>query len=496
MRIIVVIVIFFNLFTLRAGHIIGGDIYYDYLGNNNYRFNISIFLECNSAAGFDSPLNLAVYDANNFLIQNVAITFPGQTNVPVVFNNPCVTPPSNVCAVTATYTTIINLPPINGGYTISYQRCCRNPNISNIVNPADVGFTLTCKVPGIGGNNYINSSPRFTNYPPLLLCNNEDLIFDHSATDPDGDQLVYSLITPFAGATGTNPLPNPAPPPPYFNVQWMGGFSALNPLGPGATISINSSTGLLTASPSLTGRFVVGVQVEEIRGGVVINRTMRDFVFQVFNCIIEMQAILPTQEQLQGFVSYCDGLTINFENNTIFNGSPPPGTNYSWDFGVPGIGTDVSTAFEPTYTYPAPGIYQAMLVVNPGWLCTDTAYIDINVNNEIDVSFTSNDSMCIFDNSFDFVATTTGPPGTIFAWDFGPDASQQTSSSQNVNNVVFSSTGFIPITLDANFSVCEATFTDSIYIFPEPIAEMILPPEPECEGLTIAFGNNSQQAVL
>ncbi|MFZ9028528.1 MAG: hypothetical protein ACO2Z9_05895, partial [Crocinitomicaceae bacterium] len=344
--IIAILLILFP-FGSKASHIVGGDIYYDYLGNNNYRFYISVYRDCNSTgAQFDSPLQLAVYSGTN-LVQNIPVPFPGSQNLPVVFNNPCVTPPNNICIEKAEYEIVVNLPPINGGYTISYQRCCRGPNITNLLNPDDTGFTLTCRIPGLDTGNWENSSPRFTNYPPLLLCNNDDLVFDHSATDPDGDQLVYSLVTPNSGASSFNPAPNPAPPPAYPPVQWAGGFTAQNPLGPGATININQNTGLLTAAPQMLGLFVVGVRVQELRNGVVINETVRDFLFRVFNCQLQLEAIVPNQEQFPGFVNFCQGLTVQFPNNSY------GGTNYEWDFGVQGTNTDVSTQFEPIFTYPA-----------------------------------------------------------------------------------------------------------------------------------------------
>ena len=489
MKYLFVIVLLFSGFQSRASHIVGGEIYYDYLPGDNYQFFISMYRDCNSTgAQFDNPLNLAVYTATGVLVQNVTIPFPGSQNVPVVFNNPCVIPPNNICTENALYTTILNLPPIQGGYTITYQRCCRGPNITNIINPDDVGFTLTCKIPGAETGAHVNSSPRYVNYPPQLLCNNEDLNFDHSATDPDGDIMTYSLITPHDGGTSFNPQPVPAPPPAYGYVQWANGFSAANPLGPGATISINSNTGQLLASPNLTGLFVVGIRVQEWRNGQVINQTDRDFLFRVFNCNLQLEAILPLQTELPTFVSYCDGLDVDFVNNSY------GGTNYEWDFGVPGITTDVSSAFEPSYTYPDNGQYTAMLVVNPGWPCTDTAYMDVIVNNQIDVSWTSNDSLCIFGNSFDFVGSSNGPPGTSFTWDFGSAANPSNAVGDVVNGVNFNTTGQISVTLDVEFNSCENSYTDSIYIFPEPIADMILPDDVGCEGLFIDFVNNSQNS--
>ena len=490
MKTILHIVIFFCAFNANASHIVGGEIYYDYLGSNNYKFYISVYRDCNSdGASFDSPLSLGVF-SGGALIQSVDVGFNGSLIVPVVFNNPCVIPPNNICTENSVYTVILNLPPSVNGYTITYQRCCRGPNINNLINPDDTGFTLTCDIPPLANNDFINSSPRFIDYPPLLLCNNEDLIFDHSATDPDGDQLIYSLVTPFAGASSGAPQPSPPPAPPYFNVLWNGVNTAISPLGPGSSITIDPTTGLLTASPNFTGRYVVGIQVEELRNGVVINRTLRDFIFQVFSCNITMEAILPVQTDLPDFVSYCDGLTVNFVNNSY------GGTNYTWDFGVAGTTTDVSSTFAPSFTYPGNGTYQVVLVINPGWPCTDTAFMDVIVNNVLDVSYTSNDSLCIFDNSFDFVGFSSGPPNlTTYSWDFGSNASTNGNTTSSVSNVHFSSEGFIPVTLTADFNICSSSFTDSIYIFPEPVAIIDLPTDIECAGLNVPFGNSSTGSI-
>lgn len=493
MRFIIAILLLMTLTPARASHIVGGDIYYDYLGNNQYLFTINLYRDCNSTgAQYDNPLSLGVFNANGVLIQDVPVTFPGAQQIPVVFNNPCVIPPNNICTEHASYQVTLTLPPIVGGYYVSYQRCCRGPNITNLSNPDDTGITLSTHIPGSDTGNQVNSSPRFTNYPPLLLCNNEDLIFDHSATDPDGDQLVYSLVTPNSGATSFAPAPSPPPPPPYAPVIWAGaGFSATQPLGPGSSISINPTTGLLTASPNLTGLFVVGIEVQEWRNGVLMNTTVRDFLFRVFNCQLSMEAILPLQTQLSTFVSYCQGLTVQFENDSY------GGTNYYWDFGDPTTTNDNSTSFAPTYTYPTDGNYTVMLVVNPGWPCTDTAYMDVYVNNEYEVEWTTPlDSQCIIGNSFDFTATTTAGQNLDYTWDFGPNGTPGTGTGANVNGVTFSTPGMQIITVHGEANLCEDEFVDTVFLLEEPVADMIIPNLVECEGLTISFGNNSQDATM
>lgn len=488
MRFCFLIVLFSILLSpLRASHIVGGDIYYDYLGSNNYRFYITLYRDCASTgAEFDDPLPLAVYTQGSTIpIQELSVPFPGSELLPVTFNNPCGTAPGGICIEKAIYTVVINLPPINGGYTITYQRCCRGPAITNLISPDNTGLTLTATVPGLETGCFVNSSPRFTNYPPLLLCNNDQLVFDHSATDPDGDVLIYSLVTPFAGADGVTPAPNPPPPPPYTPVSWAGGFSATAPLGTGSSTTINSSTGLLTCTPQLMGLFVVGIRVQEYRNGVLIGQTVRDFLFRVLNCNITLSAILPTQEQLSSFESYCQGLTVNFENSSY------GGTVYQWDFGVTGITTDVSSQYAPSYTYPAPGTYEATLIVNPGEPCTDTAYMTVTVNNEFTIGFNTIDSICIVGNSFDFISEFSGSSPESYEWTFGPNASVPSATTQNVFDVTFSTSGNIAVTIEADNGDCVATYTENIYIYPEPIAGIVLPQGYECEGLTVSFGNSS-----
>jgi len=88
----------FLAFEGKASHIIGGDIYYDYLGNNQYRFYITLYRDCaSSGAAYDDPLQLAIHLGNGNLFQNVSIPFPGSTPVPLDFNNPCATPPGGIC---------------------------------------------------------------------------------------------------------------------------------------------------------------------------------------------------------------------------------------------------------------------------------------------------------------------------------------------------------------------------------------------------------------
>jgi len=481
---LILIVFLLPVESTLASHIVGGEMYYDCLGGTQYRVTIKLYRDCASTgAAYDNPLPITVFNGSGAQIDHFTIPFPGSVVLPVVFNNPCATIPSGICVEEAIYQGVITLPVSATGYTLSYQRCCRGPAVTNLVTPENQGITLTIDIPP-PADAICNSSPRFNNYPPLLLCADQELVFDHSATDPDGDVIVYSLVEPFQGGTDVAPAPDPASSPPYTPVQWGGGFSQVNPFGTGP-ININPTTGLLTATPQTPGLYVVGVCAKEYRLGVLLSTTVRDFLFKVMNCDIALEAEIRPQVDMTTFVSYCQGLTITFENDSY------GGSNYSWNFGVPGITTDVSTVFAPTYTFPSPGVYDVMLVVNPGWPCTDTSKETFIINEEVLASFVPPLPQCIVGNSFDFVGQGQYPDvGTTFLWEFGLTANPDSAFTEDAN-VVFTEYGYRPVTYTIFYDVCEVSYTDSVFVYAQPEVDFTVDPELKCAPYLAQFIDSS-----
>jgi len=478
--------IFLSLnFNSFASHIVGGEMFYTCLGGNQYEITLKLYRDCLSdGAQFDSPLPITIFNGNNVNIGGFDINYPGSANLDVNFNNnPCVSVPSDICVEEAIYTKIVTLPPSTTGYTLAYQRCCRGPDVSNLVAPEDQGLTLTVTIP-TDAIATCNSSPRFTNYPPLLLCANEELVFDHSATEPDGDVIEYEICAPNQGGTSSNPAPNPVPSPPYNLVVWGSGASTPNPFVNGA-IAINSTTGLLTASPQLPGLYAVGICAKEYRNGTLISTTTRDFLFRVLNCEIDLAASITPQVDLPTFVSYCQGLTVDFANESF------GGTSWHWDFGVPATSADESSLFEPSYTYPGPGTYTVTLVVSQSAGCSDTTEQDFIINDELTADFDPPAAQCIIDNSFDFVGGGTLPTGSTFSWDFGNGAIPNSSTDQNPTNIVFSQSGTIPITYSTHFETCLESVTKDIFIYREPIINFTILDELKCAPYTGHFINQS-----
>jgi gliding motility-associated-like protein len=484
-RIFINFLFFFTLTAdIQATHIIGGEIYYDCLGNNQYRITVKVFRDCfQGQAPFDNPLNLGIYNGNGNLVQNLLMNFPGSSFVPPVITNPCFQAPTNVCVEVAVYQTIVSLPPNVNGFNLVYQRCCRNNSIVNIFNPGTTGSTYTAFIPP-PDLAICNNSPRFTNFPPIVLCVGDNLNFNHGATDPDGDQLIYSFCTPFEGATAQAPMPTPAGPPPYGLVNFVPPYNSGYALASNPAIQIDATSGVITAVPSQIGQYVVGVCVSEIRNGQVLSVNKRDFQFNVVACesniTVEFEApisIIQPNEQP------CKGLEVSFVNQSI------GGNIYLWDFGVLGTETDQSTLFNPIFTYPADGTYTIMLVANPGQPCSDTSYQTITIYNELIPAINVQDPQCLLNNSFNFSVAGNFSPNTNFQWTFGNNASSSSSNLSNPLNITFNNAGTYWVSLEVSNDLCNAKDSIEVSIYPPLPTEIQLEPKIGCQPLIVQFQN-------
>ncbi|HEY8404616.1 MAG TPA: PKD domain-containing protein [Flavobacteriales bacterium] len=469
-----------------ATHIVGGEIFYTYLGNNQYRITLKVFRDCGPTntlgTGFDDNARVAIYNNANLFtpvtVENFALGNATVSYVPVQLANPCFVLPPDVCVQEAIYTKVVTLPPNQHGYTITYQRCCRNPSIVNLVQPQNQGATFTTTIPGTDvlpeGN---NSAARFTHLPPVALCRDAEFFFNHGATDPDGDSLVYHLCSPMLGGTQADPAPQVPTAPPYPSVAWASGFSAEYPIESDPAFTIDPVTGMMSGTATELGQYVIGVCVSEYRNGVLINTTNRDFQFNVTICDPNIIAAGP------GDFEFCVGETVQFTNNSI------NGTYYNWDFGVEGIDTDTSTQFSPSYTYTQSGVYTVRLIVNQGWPCADTAYSTVTSLSLISPTIVVNDYKCMNGEDYYDIGSTVAPGLTpTYSWDFGPGAVPQFSNVAQPGWVKMNSESAamnILLTVDAN-NGCPETVAHTIENPPD-VQAGIVPQDSFCDGYLYSF---------
>lgn len=297
-------------FAGNATHIAGAELVYECVSPGTYNIKLKLYRDCDGGlAQFDDPITVFVFEhLSGNLAATIPINVPWQTPEIQPENwNACVGTPYNICVEEGVYETTLPLLPLTGGYNVGWARCCRNHSIVNLADPQCEGVTFLAHIPG-PDHAACNNMPVFNETPSLFLCAGETYTFDYSATDPDGDSLVYEISNPYtgldfpgqgagnpSGVCGVQPPPavddmtNPMGPPPYRNVTYAQGHSYQNPFGPGGAISIDRNTGYMTAFPANLGVYVVAVSVKEYRNGVLLSENKRDFQFHVIACLPQGQ---------------------------------------------------------------------------------------------------------------------------------------------------------------------------------------------------------------
>lgn len=423
---------FFALFLLagfqaKATHIVGGEITYRCLGNNQYEIILTVYRDCfygDPNVGFDDPAWLGFYRTNSNLpvltigTQGVLfVPYDATDTLDEQLTSECNIQGQDVCVHRAVYRSIVTLPQIAGGYTIVYQRCCRNETLQNIVAPLNTGAVFSIEI-SEQALAVCNSSPRYEDWPPIYVCANKPLNYDHSAIDDDGDSLFYHICTPFESGDTAEGRVYPPPPPPFDEVVWAPGFDLTNLLGNAADpLRIGLSDGLIEGTPTIIGQFLVAVCVDEFRDGMLLSRIRRDFQYNVRDCSNPTMACFEIPDTL------CNSTVVNFTNCSVST------FEYKWTFyDAQGGILSTSTDFEPTISYPDYGTYRVVLIASDGPACIDTMDREIVISpTTINANFSLDVPEC--GNVITIQTTNTSAGGTNYQWYLIQNGNQINSST-------------------------------------------------------------------
>lgn len=475
----------------KATHLVGGEITYECQGYNEaddtYTYNIvlTVYNDCGPAnvnnTFFDIQASIGVFEDDEDLFENLLLNYPGSyESIDTELNNPCVTSPISACVRKAVYEGTVDLDFAEGGYTVVYQRCCRNWSISNVSNAGSTGMTLQAYIPE-PEDDICNNSPVFNDLPPSFLCNNYEFELDFSANDADGDSLVYELCTPYWGGSVDFPQPSPPEPPPYSTITWSAGYSSNITFSTVNGISFDSQTGILSGMPDEVGIFAIAICVSEYRDGELLSQISRDYQIGIYNCPSVIESFFSEQNLLDA----CDGLTVEFENNSSNSDS------YFWDFGVENMESDTSIELDPVFEFPEPGTYLVTLIAEPGGVCADTSFQLYTVNDPLDVFFDTPEIDCYPAANFSFAAQGNYSDTALFSWEFGN--SSLTSTLENPQNIVFPGPGTYEVSLTVESGVCITSVFSDLTI-PDNVEAEIVEQTEFCTGLEISFNNASTNA--
>lgn len=443
----------------RATHVIGGEIYYQCLNPaiGSYLFTVKLYRDCYTGVPpFDDPIFVSIYDSTGNLYIQMDMVLPPSDTLENNTYNFCLYAPPNICIEEAVYTSTYILPP--GKYYFTYQRCCRNQGILNVPNPTSVGFGFDIVVPDTSVA-VCNSSPYYNNYPPTIICLDAPFEYDHSATDPDGDSLVYYLCAPNDYNNFTwGIVPNPSGPPiSNLTMGYISPYDSLYPIwAPMDSFKIDPATGLLTGTPTQPGRYVVAVCVSEYRNGQLLSTNSRDFQFNVAACL---------DDPLLQFTSVprpCDNLTLDF----TYGGKEV--ASFAWDFGVMASAEDTSTLENPTFTYPDVGTYTVSLVVNEDYYCADTLDIDITTPNLLRSDFLWQKVCPLAPVYFTDQSDTNAFTGPIVRWDWLFGDGELDTLNQNTVHAYADTIAYSAFLIITTSNGCIDTSSQPITFYPLP----------------------------
>lgn len=329
-RVLPLLVLFFLApLTTKATHIVGGEMGYKYLGDNRYQIFLYVYRDCQTGQeNFDNPAFIGMYDGNRQLIRRYEVGFVAADTLSAVVLDECYELPQPVCVERTLYSIEITASkdPVGGKYIFTYQRCCRNAGVQNINDPLETGAAYSVELTKLAIEKG-NSTPTFKAWPPTFICLDEPIRYDHGAVDNNdavNERMRYSLCTPYSAGTYNNPKPRPSTILPGFDsVYWntAGGFSLNNVLGTNVdkmdiaeNLSIDSVTGVMSGVPTIQGKFVVGICMEEFdENGNLLSVVKRDFQYNVDRCseafVLTIDASATCSEDLKSY-------SVDFSTNS------------------------------------------------------------------------------------------------------------------------------------------------------------------------------------
>ncbi|MEO8066085.1 MAG: T9SS type A sorting domain-containing protein [Flavobacteriales bacterium] len=251
---------------VSASHIVGSEILWECMGNNQYRITLNLFRDCagivpntQESITFDSPCG-----QQSLTVNNTSITEVSQLCAAELPNSSC-NGGSLPGVAQWVYSGLITLPPCDT-WTMTWSQCCRNGAIVNLVDPSSLSFQLESTLNNAGSS--CDDSPVFNNAPIPYVCVNQPVSYSFGVSDQDGDLLSYEFVS--AMQSGGTPVP------------YQSGYTFGAPI-PG--ITLNPSSGLITFTPTLLGNFVVTFKVVEHDNlNNVIGSVTRDMQFVVIPC--------------------------------------------------------------------------------------------------------------------------------------------------------------------------------------------------------------------
>jgi gliding motility-associated-like protein len=313
---------------IKATHYVGYDMTLIYTGSNDlYRLRLVAYRDARVPATFPVSMDFNVYQniAPWTTVAPVSIIRVERKSITNVTYDPKDCPPAGADLLLEKQvyeSAAINLSSLNAsvGYYVSANTCCRNDNVTNVLNSGTSGITFTMEFPRLnGGATRYNSSPEFKKAPLSFFCVGKPYTLDWNIVDPDGDSMVYYIAQSYSNGT-TKPL---------TLIEYAPGYNLYyNNIDGVPDLTMNIKTGIINFIPTKVGTYLVAFRVEEWKraSGTTeakkIGEIRREFQLQTTECL---DAPPVTTDELNQKRVIVDTVYYNTVYNKIFTSRDSPG---------------------------------------------------------------------------------------------------------------------------------------------------------------------------
>lgn len=310
----------------KASHAAGGELIYEWIDSNTYRFYFKFYRDCNGIAE-PATQNMCAFNPCTSTTYNVPLNklqncpnCPG-TGEPVSpgcagFKTRCDSAGSLIPGYREWwYTATWEIPSRCNAWRFGVSISARNSSWNFAGQPlfyVETTFNNTFTYQGpSGGPQRGNSSPYFSVKPIPYTCINQPYTYNNGAVDPDGDSLMTEIMNPLNNSScGVAPalIPLAQQGAPLLPALAIPG----NPIQTGNTFNLTANTGQMSFTPlgpiSVTAPaqpprgHTLTVRTLEYRNGVQIGSIMRDIQVQVIPCTTTPSSVNVSTPTITGAV--------------------------------------------------------------------------------------------------------------------------------------------------------------------------------------------------
>lgn len=265
--VILITILIFGLYA-RATHIVGAEMRYECIGNNEFKILIDVYHDCDASVPSNTISLYATSTCNQTCLSLPQADLVEVANVDVGCESSCDDPTIPTLKKT-TYSTIVNLDDYNCSNIKVW--CKVEARASSTYSPGSGFYQNYIYINNAG--NICNNSPVFSNEPYILGCQNSAVNYNNSYTDIENDQVIFELTEPLKGENCD-----------LASITYTAPQSFTSPFPSSSGFQFNNTSGDISFTTSNFGTSFFGILVKEFRNGILISETIRDGSINVIQC--------------------------------------------------------------------------------------------------------------------------------------------------------------------------------------------------------------------